>query len=97
MKALPRAVVALVSVLAIAALLIGCTARVRPSWTPGASAQPSAGSGAASSAQPSGTPGSQLDADSVIPVLTPKADFETCAERRGEHVIRTERSAGGDA
>jgi len=76
MKGLPRAVVALVSVLAIAALLIGCTARVRPSWTPGSSAQPSAGNGAASSAQPSGTPGSQLESDSVIPVLTPKADLK---------------------
>jgi nitrite reductase (NO-forming) len=76
MKALSRALVSLLSVLAIAALLVGCTARERPSWTPGASAQPSAAVGAGSSPETTGAPSAQLDPDSVIPVLTPKADLK---------------------
>ncbi|HEY7024901.1 MAG TPA: plastocyanin/azurin family copper-binding protein [Candidatus Limnocylindrales bacterium] len=75
MKAPSRALLALVSVVAISASLAACTARERPGWTPMASAQPSAGGGAGSSAQPAQTSSAQLDADSVIPVLTPIANL----------------------
>ena len=74
MKATWRTLLIVVAVL----LLVGCTARHQPGWTPLASAGPSAGPGstAATASTPtvSSAPAS-TDSDSVIPALTPKADL----------------------
>ena len=70
MKATWRTLLIVIGVL----LLVGCTARQQPGWTPLASA--GAASSAPASAAPTAlsAPGSS-DSDSVIPALTPKADL----------------------
>lgn len=69
MKALFRALIIIIAVV----LLVGCTARQRPTWTPGASDAPASGSPAAT--QPAGQ-GSGDAAAQVIPALTPKDELK---------------------
>jgi len=79
MKALPRALTALATMGVICALLLGCTARTRPTLSPRGNDQPSAsadvGAPGGATPQPLPTNGQAAD-ESVIPALTSKADLK---------------------
>src|SRR4051794_15349497 len=68
-----KPVVRVLILLAAVALLVGCTARQRPTRAPLESGSPTASAAAAASP---GGPGQRSSTDDVLPALTAKADLK---------------------